>query len=260
MRYEMEELVPVVGKLAEAYTAGESTSVTYEKAEQLLGAVLYAIEELERSGHASVIPKEGIQARKAYEMGRRLVEEKVRAALDLYNKLLPVFSHYGNQCLYDTFVRGLPVFFQRYDTRFEPQNSILILDYPVLKDISGDTGIDQIYEFIRCVGWEQKFLRIFPERAVMQMLWSYNRDFRGTGGNVCEGVLWFAAGHMLAGKPFAEMDLGEQDARRIQEALKQMEKTDRERLLRRGIEALIGRDSENDEEMTEYLCGAAWHT
>lgn len=43
MEYTMEELVPVVGKLAEKYTAYESTSITYEKAEQLMGAVLYCI-------------------------------------------------------------------------------------------------------------------------------------------------------------------------------------------------------------------------
>lgn len=46
MDYEMEELVPIVGKLAEKYTSHESTSITYEKAEQLMGAVLYCIHEL----------------------------------------------------------------------------------------------------------------------------------------------------------------------------------------------------------------------
>ena len=35
MRYEMEELVPIVAKLAKRYTSGESTSITYEKAQQL---------------------------------------------------------------------------------------------------------------------------------------------------------------------------------------------------------------------------------
>lgn len=41
MNYEMEELMPVVSGLAEKYNAFESTSMTYEKAEQLLGAVIY---------------------------------------------------------------------------------------------------------------------------------------------------------------------------------------------------------------------------
>ena len=58
MDYEMEELVPIVGKLAEKYTSHESTSITYEKAEQLMGAVLYCIHELwESSGNAPSLNK-----------------------------------------------------------------------------------------------------------------------------------------------------------------------------------------------------------
>ena len=45
MNYKMEELVPIVAKLAEEYTAGESTSITYEKAQQLMEAVIYSIHE-----------------------------------------------------------------------------------------------------------------------------------------------------------------------------------------------------------------------
>ena len=41
--YEMEELVPIVAKLAEQYTGHESTSVTYEKANQLMTACLPVI-------------------------------------------------------------------------------------------------------------------------------------------------------------------------------------------------------------------------
>jgi hypothetical protein len=37
MSYKMEELVPIVGELAEKYTTFESTSISYEKAEQLMG-------------------------------------------------------------------------------------------------------------------------------------------------------------------------------------------------------------------------------
>ena len=43
MDYTMEELLPVVGKLMEKYTSLSSTSVTYETAQQLMGAVLYCL-------------------------------------------------------------------------------------------------------------------------------------------------------------------------------------------------------------------------
>ena len=75
MGYEMEELVPIVGKLAKAYTAGESTSVTYEKAEQMMGAVLYAIGQLEQPGPSYIIPTNGVSAQQAYEMGMALIED-----------------------------------------------------------------------------------------------------------------------------------------------------------------------------------------
>ncbi|MGN0343093.1 MAG: DUF6179 domain-containing protein [Roseburia sp.] len=42
----MEELIPIVGKLTEEFTANESSSVTYERARQFMEAVIYCI------GHA----------------------------------------------------------------------------------------------------------------------------------------------------------------------------------------------------------------
>ena len=48
MDYGMSELVPIVGKLAEKYTGHEHTSISYEKAEQLMEAVLYCICETEK--------------------------------------------------------------------------------------------------------------------------------------------------------------------------------------------------------------------
>ena len=45
MEYELEELFPVVAELARKYTSGESTSITYERANHLMEAVLYCIHQ-----------------------------------------------------------------------------------------------------------------------------------------------------------------------------------------------------------------------
>ena len=45
--YKMEELIPIVADLVKKYTGNESTSVTYEKAQQLMDAVIYCIKEYE---------------------------------------------------------------------------------------------------------------------------------------------------------------------------------------------------------------------
>lgn len=208
--YKMEELVPIVGKLAQRYTAGESTSVTYEKAEQLMGAVLYCIRELAYAEHenesygtgsgsgacgATFMRSESISARQeklparqAYERGLACVEEKVRKALSLYNALMLRFDTYGNRCLYDTVVKGIPEFFKWYDVRFAPQDTILTLDYPVLRDLSAYTGIDRIYEYLLCIEKEQAFLRTFPRDDVLDALARYNPAYEDMIDNVYGAV------------------------------------------------------------------------
>ena len=66
IHYEMEELLPIVAELAEKYTSKESTSVSYEKANQLMEAVLYCIHQCEDS--EGLVSKRGLSAGEAYRL------------------------------------------------------------------------------------------------------------------------------------------------------------------------------------------------
>ena len=218
---EIEELVSIVGELAGKYTGYESTSISYEKAQQLMEAVLYCIREAEQAGGETAVLQErvsteqaggetavsarGISAKRLYETGASLVVEKTKRALALYNEILPEFDSYGNQFLYDTFVEGLPEFFRRYDCRFEPQDTILTLDYPVTGNLSGCTGIDRIYEYIVCIQEEQRFLKRFPREFVIGALKQYNRDYGETPDNICEIVLRASEGASFAPEEVVEI-------------------------------------------------------
>lgn len=206
MHFEMEELVPIVAKLAGEYTSFESTSIPYEKAQQLMEAVLYCIHEaelVEAAENVSAaedvgetrshlpVSKEKTSARQAYHTGKNCVEQKTKQALNLYHAILPEFVSCGNRCLYETFTKGLPEFFRWYDVKFAPQNTIVTLDYPILKDISGLTGIDKIYEFLQCISLEQKFLQKFPEEYVTEILEQYAKKVSGaqdTGRELAENI------------------------------------------------------------------------
>ena len=251
MNYTMEELVPIVGKLAEKYTAYESTSITYEKAEQLMEAVLYCIHELEQDGGNLAVSTDRISAQQAYETGLLCAESKVKKTLDLYNSIMTNFKHYGNKYLYRNFVLELPHFFQRYDTRFAPQNTILILDYPVLKDISEYTGIDKIYEYIRCIYLEQEFLGVFPSEYVTGVLSKYRDDMR----NLCESVLVDVIRHILLKRPLAESDWTKEDHMQIQAALMGTAVNEVKRELEKIIESFIQKYCTGDDELLEYLLG-----
>ena len=256
MDYEMEELVPIVGKLAEKYTSHESTSITYEKAEQLMGAVLYCIHELwESSGNAPSL-NEKIPAQRAYEIGAEYVEKKTEEALDLYNRILPEFCHYENKCLYDTFVKGIPEFFKWYDIQFEPQNTILTLDYPILKDISEYTGIDKIFEFIKSIGLEQKFLKLFPAGYVINILSKDNRNWKESMDNICEIVFIHVIGHIMLGKSLTVIELEENDYFYMQDMFEQTALDYIKKHLEAALEIFIKNYYENDRELLNYLSGA----
>lgn len=222
MNYEMEELLPVAAELAGKYTRGESTSITYEKAEQLMEAVLYCIRELEDGGpfpRHTAVSGERLPARQAYEMGRRLVEERVRAALALYHEILPDFKDYGNLCLRDTFLRGIPEFFKWYDVLFAPQDTILTLDYPVLPDLSGSCGIRRIEAFLQCIRLEQLFLGGFPEGQVRGALREYHSEYEELIENVCGIVYAGASSCVAAGKPFFRLDLAGEERGTLRQVL-----------------------------------------
>ncbi len=125
-------------------------------------------------------------ARQAYEEGMALVEKKVRKTLAMYNEMMPEFSDYGNICLYDTVVREMPEFFKWYDIRFNPKDTILTLDYPVTRDLSGYTGIDRIYEYLKCIRKEQDFLHSFPESYVRGVLRKYCFGYQEMIENIYE--------------------------------------------------------------------------
>ena len=256
MDYEMEELVPIVGKLAEKYTAHESTSITYEKAEQLMGAVLYCIHELWEISENAPSLNEKIPAQRAYEIGAECVKKKTEKALDLYNRVLPEFCHYENKCLYDTFVKGIPEFFKWYDIQFEPQNTILTLDYPILKDISKYTGIDKIFEFIKAIGLEQKFLKLFPAGYVINILSKDNRNWQESMDNICEIVFTHVIGHIMLGKSLTVIELKETDYFYMQEMFEQIALEDIKKHLEVTLEIYIKNYYENDRELLNYLSGA----
>lgn len=184
MVYEMEELVPIVAMLSEKYTGNESTSITYEKAEQFMGAVIYCIEELEKENGTALVKGTRLPAQTAYELGLNCVIEKVKKTMALYHEIIGEFEWYENCCLYDTVAKGMPEFFKWYDVYFCPQDEILTLDYPVEKDLSGLQGVDKIYEYLLCIQKEQRYLQGFTKNEIIRILQEDNAGYKSMIENI----------------------------------------------------------------------------
>lgn len=211
IQYEPEELLAVVAQLTEEYTGGKSTSVTYERANYLMEAVLYCLREYEESGlkeepcvlskEASVAGcpaavEEAVTAQTAFRLGREAVWRKVQQAKTQYAQLLEGFCAYGNENYNDTVVKAIPGFFQAYDFRFAPQETIITMDYPVLFPMNGMAGIDAVSVYMDCIRTEQLFLGAFAPEYVVRVLRCYRKDYRKHFFNLCSVMLRHALGRL----------------------------------------------------------------
>lgn len=204
MDYEIEELIPVVGDLTDKYTSKESSSITYEKAQQLMGAVIYCIGELKNVESLTDIKVKKIPAQRAYELGYDKVTTKVKAAMELYNNISENFDAYGNICLQDTILKGIPEFFKWYDAKYNPQDTILTLDYPLLIDIRKYQGIDEIYIYLNYISLEQQFLGKIDRKYIINILSNYNAKYTDMIENICEIVFSSVICHELIKKNLGE--------------------------------------------------------
>jgi len=202
--YQLEELIELVAKLSNQYVSAESSSVTYETAQRLMDAVIYTIRSQNQIIDDTAVMSKLPTARKAYEDGNMLLKEKVIHTMKRYNDMVGDFDDYHNHCLKDTVIKGMPEFFKWYDLKYNPQNTLLTLDYPILKDLSQLEGIWRIEAYLNCIELEQLFLNKFDKALVIEILFTYDGSYRLMINNLCEIVYEDVLYHLLAEKPIQE--------------------------------------------------------
>ena len=254
--YEAEDLVPIVAELAKRCTSGESSSISYEAAGQLMEAVLYCIREFEKGAAFSLTTGKNLPARRCYERGLELVEKKVQDALKLYNRMMLYFSSYGNRCLQDTVEKGMPEFFKWYDYRLNPQNTLLTLDYPILMDLSANTGIDRVYGYLLCIQLEQKFLRKIPRDFVIGALSEYDSRYQWMIDNLCEVVLFKVIRYIILDKNLTESDFSAEELSNLQKIVREKSLEELREMLREIVDDLVDEYFEKDDTMKTYLYAA----
>lgn len=204
-RYTMEELIPVVAMLTEKYTSKESSSVTYETARQLMGAVQFCIQELEES-------KEGLQtvtqmsAMEAYELGYQKVCARAKKVNQKYNQLMDFFDSYGNENYEATVKAGISGFLNHYDARFMPMDTVITMDYPVLLGTGNKQGVDAVDVYVDQILLEQSFLASMPREYVRKVLHSYQANYAKHFYNIAAVVLRFVLAGAIRHKENKQME------------------------------------------------------
>lgn len=167
------------------YTSNESSSVTYEKARQLMGAIIYSTEHFE-VGESDLATSNILPVEEVYRRGFEAVVEKVIKTKEKYNDLMGFFDHYENRNYRDTVEKAIPGFFIHYDARFAPTENIITMDYPIFNLDMELEGIDMIAQYIDAIYKEQQFLMKFPREYVISELRSFHRTYENEFFNIKE--------------------------------------------------------------------------
>lgn len=260
MRFEITELLPIVKELTEKYTSKASTSVSYEAAQQLMGAALYCIEEAERENgdgdditNMLVNPKSQMTAKEAYERGHAIVVQKTVRAQEHYSELIVDFKGYGNRAYHYSVTKSLPEFFKWYDTKFCPQDHRITLDYPLLISHQTQQGINLIDEYIRCIVTEQKFLSKMQEDFIVQVLTEDDFQYRDSLTNICRVVLKKLLINLLIEVPINQVKVCVQDYEKIKTLIDELGEEGLLNRINGLLKLLINKVYEGDVEMQKYL-------
>lgn len=192
------ELAPVLERLTDRFTGKASTSVTYEEAQRLLGAALYCIRETE--GEYSLAETDGKRDVMAiYREGYQRVCCKAERVKELFEEMAPHFDGYGVR-VYEEVLEAIPVFLERYDPEFDPQDTILTLDYPVLGFDRNLEGVDAVYQYLYRISLEQEFLEALPDGYVGETLSACRPGVKGLIVNPASIVLRNILANLAADK------------------------------------------------------------
>lgn len=255
---QMEELLLIVSELAQKYAGYESTSITYERAQSLMEAVLFCLNECDNSNADGLVHK-SVKARERYQIGVKLLEEKVREIREIFHEMSPCFEDYGVKCLSYTVRNGIPQFLKWYDVKFCPQNTVIDLDYPLLIDCASLTGADAVYRYIRGIRTEQMFLGAFERNYVVSVLEKHNSEYRDMAENICGVVLTNIIGRIAIRKSVRDAEFQQEEYLQLSKAFGGKSVSEIESLVKGLIGEIVRRFYQDDAAMLEYLSCEAGH-
>lgn len=257
MDYQLGELVPIVKELSEKYTSKESTSITYELAQQLMEAVIYCInqnENIENNNLNTVLnTNTKISAKDAYNLGYNIAFNKVTKSMQIYDNIINSFNDYDNITYHDTIVLGMPSFFKYYDIKFNPQDHLLTLYYPILIDINDKYGINIIYSYLNCIQLEQNFLNSLSENLIKKILKLYSKNYKSLFINICSIVLRYMFISLVCNENINNFSYNENNIEQIKNFLENKDKKYLEMQLENILKNIIETKYENNQMLYNYL-------
>lgn len=248
--YIKMQLIKLLDQEVARYTRYESSSVRIEKAEELMGSMLYVIDE-KLLDIKSVEESLKLLSTKSIEdifvEGLSLVKERLNRASKWYEKVVATKLPTKHIAYRDT-IESFKDFFPFYEPEFSAQNITHVsIDYPLAYDPMNEEGVRYVEGYLYKLYLENVFCQHFSDDEIEDLLENSCEDAKEQLINIFELVLFEAIGGRLLGK--TRINLTESDCHYLFEMIQQVD--DLSNQIDLAVEALFA-DLDLGEELRSY--------
>lgn len=218
----MNDLMILLADKYKKYTMNDHSSISVEKAQQLMDSILYCINgylnSIDKNSNM-LTTKEYNNAITLYERGLEFEKRNLSCAKKLLNKIKLNSLKIDNLSYNDTIFSGLDLFFNKYDILYAAHETPGSIDYQLAIEINEVSGIEYILKYMNQLYIENSFCNNFISSEITALLRGYNTDYKDLLLNIFEIVLQNAIGLELLNENILLLSIDDNQRQRLSNIL-----------------------------------------
>lgn len=252
----MNDLALLLEQKIKKYTVNDSSSVTVEKAQQIMNSILYCI-----NGYLNSLEDEKISlidnkyngAEMLYNKGFNLEKQRFETAKILHNNIINEALYIDNMSYRDTIYKGLGLFFKKYDIYYSAHETPADIDYQLCIHIDNLSGVEYILQYLQQFIIENNFCKNFSIDDITALLKGYDNDYRILLLNVFEIVLTNLLGLSIIGGDIYQLSIDKVQKIQLYNILSELSIFDLQEKLSVALNDIINKLHITDEYAIIYL-------
>lgn len=221
--YTESDLFPILSEVMMRYTKGESTSVSYDEAKQLMGSIIYALEAVRWE---SGLIAETSDFKMLYKVGLESRKAQFQSFRNAYHQLLKRFNAYGNECYEQTVREGLQGFMDWYDLEFNPTDLIITMDYPVIACLKDQQCLDKVQAYLEAINHENDFLGQIDPKVIQASLEHFHPNHSEYLINIASIICYNVMGCVICDRKGYTPYFDDDDRKYMTACIRRFSKTD----------------------------------
>jgi hypothetical protein len=218
---DTNELMMILVDKYKKYTVNDHSSITVEKAQQLMNSILYCINGYLKSLDKGLVSaSEHYNALVLYERGLEHEKTNLSNAKKLLSYMKNNILNIDNVYYQDTILKGIDLFFRNYDVLYAAHETPGSIDYPLALPIYDLEGVEYILEYLNRLYIENNFCACFETDNIECLLKKFNDDYKDLPFNIFELVVRNAIGLEILGTDIMKLNITTYERACLYEILK----------------------------------------